>query len=104
MRLAGLRGSFLRFPPIEATKPEVPRQWGGAREARTVDCKLTSTKSPVKHSQFSGRFNGGFNEPRNLSPQINLPTPVRLPGVAAHSMIIEYETKFIKQNCEKIVG
>ena len=25
-RLAGLRGSSLRFPPIEATKPEVPRQ------------------------------------------------------------------------------
>ena len=23
---AGLRGSSLRFPPIEATKPEVPRQ------------------------------------------------------------------------------
>ena len=49
-RFAGLRGSSLRFPPIEATKPEVPRQVHdslnltlcsrdrcGAREAMTDD-------------------------------------------------------------------
>ena len=58
-RIAGLRGSSLRFPPIGATKPEVPRQIGeqdaslthvASRRARAVRAKcrlagLTSLKS-----------------------------------------------------------
>ena len=38
---AGLRGSFLRFPPIEATKPEVPRQKISCRALKVENLPLT---------------------------------------------------------------
>ena len=41
--LAGLRGSSLRFPPIEATKPEVPRQLG-ARKAKRREKRAEPSK------------------------------------------------------------
>ena len=60
-RVAGLRGSFLRFPPIKATKPELPRQraWrSGPTRTKSIAYNFQKSSNQVQISK--GRYESTY--------------------------------------------